>query len=112
METILRPAPEHVEIPVDGPGGRCTEPSVELLFEDLDSCVYNGSRSWIRQDDAEENGKDSWTICHYGTLAESDDLEALKDKLGLGPLYGELPNWPECAGFEMWIPLPECATSL
>jgi hypothetical protein len=26
--------------------------------------------------------------------------------------YGELPNQPECAGFEGLIPLPECATSL
>ena len=36
METVLKPALEHVEIiPVDGPGGRYTVPSVELRFEDF-----------------------------------------------------------------------------
>jgi hypothetical protein len=33
METVLKPALEHLEIPVDGPGGRHTVPSVELFFE-------------------------------------------------------------------------------
>ena len=35
METVLKPALERVEIPVDGPGGRYTVPSVELRFEDF-----------------------------------------------------------------------------
>jgi hypothetical protein len=35
METVLKPALEHVEITVDGPGGRYTVPSVELRCEDF-----------------------------------------------------------------------------
>src|SRR5215813_506534 len=35
METVLKPELEHVEIPVDGPGGRYTVPSVQLRFEDF-----------------------------------------------------------------------------
>jgi hypothetical protein len=35
----------------------------------------------VVQDDGPEKVKDSWTILHAGTLAKSDDVEALKDKL-------------------------------
>ena len=35
METVFKPALQQVEIAVDGPGGRYTVPSVELLFEDF-----------------------------------------------------------------------------
>src|SRR5215469_11368321 len=62
METVLKPALEQVEIPVDGPGGRYTVPSVELRIEDFPAHVLQMTECFLP------------LRCHRGEANKSCDL--------------------------------------